>query len=151
MNWRVALILIVVALVAGVGIEYIISTTTSTETNSCTPLSSLAHVPIPVGFTPTVSYEGEWSASIATFAAKPTNASALTYVCTYEAQGTITFYVGLANYLGGWNTLVVLAHKLDSNGNLTVTASIGNETSTNSTAQPYGSVVMTLSFYFNNG
>lgn len=151
MKGHVSLILIVVVLLAGVGIGYFGNTAlnhTSTRTDSCATLSSLRKVSIPVGFEPTVSYEGKWSVSIATFAARADNASALTYVCTYAGSGTETFYVSLANYLGGWNTIVVLAHKLSSSGTLSVQASMGNQTSTNSSTQAYGSAVVTVSFYF---
>lgn len=150
MKGRLSLVLIVVGLLVGVGIGYFANSTlngTTTKTESCTTLSSLRNVAIPVGFEPTVSYQGEWRVSIATFAAKADNVSALTYVCTYVGSGTETFYVGLANYLGGWNTMVVLAHKLGSSGTLTTRASFGNQTSTNSTTQAYGSAVVTESFY----
>ncbi|MDG6907210.1 MAG: hypothetical protein JRN20_15660 [Nitrososphaerota archaeon] len=149
MKRQVTLVLIVVALLVSAGIGYFGSGVLN-KTDSCTTLSSLRNVSIPVGFEPTVSYKGEWRVSIATFAAKADNASALTYVCTYVGSGSNTFYVGLANYLGGWNTMVVLAHKLGSNGALSVEASIGNQTSTNSTTQAYGSAVVTVSFYFAN-
>lgn len=147
------LILIVVILLIGAGIGYFADSTlsgTSTKTDSCSTLSSLRNVAIPAGFEPTVSYQGEWRVSIATFAAKADNVSALTYVCTYLGSGTETFYVGLANYLGGWNTMVVLAHKLGSTGTLSVQASMGNETSTKSTTLAYGSAVVTVSFYIAN-
>lgn len=152
---RVSLILVVIALLVGVGIGYFanstLSRTTTTQTEGiCTPLSSLRGVVIPIGFEPTISYQGQWSMSIATFAAKSNDSSALTYVCTYLGSGTMTFYVGLANYLGGWNTMVVLGHKGGSNGTLTLQASISNESSTNSTTQAYGSAVITVSFYFRN-
>lgn len=153
MKRRDSLVLIVVALLIGVGIGYFANATlngSATKTQSCTTLSSLRKVAIPVGFEPKVSYQGEWRVSIATFAAKANDVSALTYVCTYLGSGTETFYIGLANYLGGWNTMVVLAHKLGSSGTLTLHASFGNQTSTNSTAQAYGSVVVTVSFYFAN-
>ena len=150
---RLSLILIVVALLVGLGIGYFgnsVLNGTSTKTDSCTTLSSLRGVLIPVGFEPQVSYQGEWRVSIATFAAKSNNVSALTYVCTYDGSGTETFYVGLANYLGGWNTMVVLANKLGASGTLTLQANMGNETITNSTTQAYGSAVGTVSFYFGN-
>ena len=173
MKGQVASIFIVVALLIGAGIGYfgdsalnhnpttVTSTSlnyttttrtlsTATVTDSCYTLSSLANVAIPVGLEPTVSYEGGWSVSMATFSAKSTNASALAYTCNYEGNGTVTFYVPLANYLGGWNTLVVLAHKFGSNGTLTVHASGGNQTVTNSTTQSQGSVTLTLTFYFDN-
>ena len=153
MKGRLSLVLMVVGLLVGVGIGYFANSTlngTTTKTESCTTLSSLQNVASPVGFEPTVSYQGEWRVSIATFAAKADNVSALTYVCTYVGSGTETFYVGLANYLGGWNTMVVLAHKLGSSGTLTMSASFGNQTSTNSTTQAYGSAVITLSFDFDN-
>lgn len=124
------------------------SSTTITATDSCGTLSSLATLVIPVGFEPTVSYQGTWSVNIATFAAQSDNASALSYVCTYDGNGTTTFYVPLANYLGGWNTLVVAGHKSGSNGTLTLSASMGNQTATESTSQPYGRVVLTLSWYY---
>ena len=155
MKGRITLLLIVVALLVGAGVGYFANNKfsgTAAKTDSCAPLSSLGDAPIPIGFEPTVSYQGEWGVSIATFAAKADNASALNYVCTYTGSGTITFYVGLANYLGGWNTMVVLAHKLgsSSNGTLSVQASVGNETSTASTTQSYGSATATASFYFAN-
>ncbi len=153
MKGRVSLILIVVALLVGVGMGYFGNSglnRTITQTEPCTTLSSLRNVAIPVGFEPTVAYQGEWRVSIVTFAAKSNNVSALTYVSTYNGRGTNTFYVGLANYLGGWNTMVVLAHKLGTSGTLSVQASIGNETITNSTTQAYGSAVVTVSFYFGN-
>lgn len=150
MKRQLALILIVVALLVGVGIGYFANSAlngTNTKTASCNTLSSLPNVAIPAGFEPTVSYRGEWRVSIATFAAKADNVSALTYVCSYVGSGTQTFYVGLANYLGGWNTMVVLAHKLGSSGTLTLHASFGNQTSTNSTTLAYGSAVITLSVH----
>jgi hypothetical protein len=146
MKGRLSLTLIVVALLVGVGIGYF-GSGISTQTEPCTTLSSLPNVPGPVGFEPTVSYQGEWRVSIATFAAKSDNVSALTYVCTYKGSGTETFYVSLANYSGGWNTMVVLGHKFGSSGALTLQVSIGNQTSTNSTTQAYGSTVITTSFY----
>ena len=147
------LILIVVALLVGAGVGFFANSTlngTATKTQSCTTLSSLQNGAIPVGFEPTVSYQGEWRVSIASFAGKADNVSALAYVCTYIGSGTETFYVSLANYLGGWNTFVVLGHKLGSNGTLTLHASFGNQTSTNSTTQAYGTAVVTISFYFGN-
>ena len=153
MKRRDSLVLIVVTLLIGVGIGYFANSTlngSTTKTQSCSTLSSLRSVAIPVGFEPTVSYQGEWRVSIATFAAEANDASALTYVCTYLGSGTETFYVGLANYLGGWNTMVVLAHKLGLSGTLTLDASFGNQTSTNSTTQAYGSAAVTVSFYFAN-
>lgn len=154
MKGKVSLILIVVALLVGVGIGYFgnnaLNGTTTTQADACTPLSSFQNVAIPVGFEPIVTYDGQWRVSIATFAGKSNNVSALTYVCTYYGSGIETFYVGLANYSGGWNTMVVLGHKFGSSGTLTVQASNGNETITNSTTQDYGSAEITVSFYFGN-
>lgn len=148
MKGRDSLVLIVVALLVGVGIGYF-GSGISTQTEPCTTLSSLQNAASPVGFEPTVSYPGDWRVSIATFAAKSDDVSALTYVCTYNGSGTETFYVGLAN-LSGWNTMVVLGHKFGSSGTLTLQASIGDQTSTNSTTQAYGSTVVTTSFYHGN-
>ena len=147
-------ILLVVASAAAAYSIGVVNQRTSTRTttifttnqNSCTPLSSLSDVAIPVGFHVTVSYEGNWSLSIATFASKVVNSSAFSYACYYEGSGTMTFYVGLANYLGGWSKAAVLAHKFGSNGTLTASASIGDETDSNSTTQSYGSVIATISF-----
>ncbi len=151
MKGRVSLVLIVIALLVGVGIGYYGNTALNGgTTESCSTLSSLRNAASPVGFEPTVTYQGEWRVSIATFAAKSDNVTALTYVCTYVGSGTETFYVGLANYLRGWNTLVVLGHKLGSSGTLTLQGSFGNQTSTNCTTQAYGSAVITVSFYFGN-
>lgn len=166
-------ILLVASLMVGVGAGYlgngapshtitktVISTTisqtmvattltiaTATVTDSCYTQASLDSLFIPAGFLPTVSYEGEWIVSIATFAANSTNASALAYVCSYEGSGTTAFYVPLTNDLGGWSTIVILAHKYGSNGTLTADVSYADLTNTNSTTQPYGSVVVTLSIY----
>lgn len=149
MKGRVFLVLIVVALLVGVGIGYFGNNALNGgKTESCSTISSLRNVAIPVGFEPTVAYQGDWRVSIATFAAKSDNVTALAYVCTYLGNGTETFYVSLANYLGGWNTMVVLGHKLGSSGTLTLGGSFGNQTSTNSTTQAYGSAVITVSFYF---
>lgn len=149
MKRRLALALLVVAVLIGVGIGYFANTALNvTKTDSCTTLSSLQHVAIPIGFEPQVSYQGDWRVSIATFAGKADNVSALSYVCTYYGSGSETFYVHLANYLGGWNTMVVLAHKFSTGGTLSVEASMGNETSTNSTSQSYGSAVITISYHF---
>jgi len=124
----------------------ITTTISTTNQNSCTPLSSLPDMFVPVGFLVTVSYDGNWSLSIASFASKVANTSAFSGACYYEGSGTITFYVGLADHLGGWSTIVVLAHKFGSNGTLTASASIGDETDSNSTTQSYGSVITTISF-----
>jgi len=122
------------------------TTTFTTIQGTCSPLSgSPEPVAIPVGFRVTVSYEGNWSVSIATFAAKSVNASAFSSACYSSGDGTTTFYVGLANYVSGWNTVLALAHKFGTNGTLTVSANIGNETNSSSTAQSYGSAVTTLS------
>ena len=126
----------------------ITTTISTTSPDSCYPLSDSSGLLIPVGFDVTVSYEGDWSLSIASFASKAANVSAFSGACYYEGSGTMTFYVGLANYLGGWNTIVVLAHKFGSNGTLTASASIGDETDSNSTTQSYGSVRTTISFDF---
>ena len=133
---------------------YSLKTSTITETNSCNTLSSEANTTFyypPLGFESTVAYQGNWSVSIATFASQTFNASALAYVCTYNGSGTETFSVGLTNYLGGWSTIVVLAHKLNPNGTLSVQASIGNQTDANYTTQTDDTVLATLSYYFANG
>jgi hypothetical protein len=124
----------------------ITTTISTTNQNSCTPVSSLPDMFVPVGFLVTVSYDGNWSLSIASFASKVVNANAFSGACYYEGSGTMTFYVGLADYLGGWSTVVVLAHKFGSNGTLTASASIGDEANSNSTTQSYGSVIATISF-----
>jgi hypothetical protein len=151
----VVILLVVVGAVAGYALgvanqptSTITTTSFATAQNSCTPQSDWASVPIPLGFLVTVSYSGSWSLSIASFASKVAEASAYSGACGYEGSGTITFYVGLANYSGGWNSLVVLAHKFGSNGTLMVSANIGDETESNSTAQSYGSVITTISFDF---
>jgi len=125
------------------------TTTVTTVTGvqgACSPLSGFSAIPIPVGFDVNVSYVGNWSVSIATFAAKSIDASGFSYACSSMGNGTTTFYVGLANYTGEWNTVLVMGHKFGSSGTLTVSASIGNETSSNRTSQPYGSAFTTLSF-----
>jgi len=158
--------LLVVAILAGAGAGFFTGsstthtttvTTTATETTmmtttatttiqgNCSPLDG-SSIALPVGFRVTVSYEGNWGLSIVTFAANSTSASALDSTCYSEGSGTTTFYVSLANYTGGWNTLVALAHKFGSNGTLTVSANIGNETNSSSTTQSYGSATTTLSF-----
>jgi hypothetical protein len=170
MRNEVIFTLLVVAILAGAGAGFFTGssnthattiTTTSTETTimtttatpiiqgNCSPLGG-SSIALPVGFRVTVSYEGDWSVSIATFAAKSTNAGDFFSACSSTGAGTTTFYVGLANYTGGWNTILAMAHKFGSSGNLTVTASIGNETSSSSTARPYGSATTTLSFNFVN-
>ena len=84
---------------------------------------------------------------MATFAAKSTNASALIYACHYEGRGTTTFYLPTTNQLG-YRTLAVVAHKLGSNGTLTVCAdecALGLS-DRKSTTQPYGTVALTSPF-----
>ena len=161
--------LLVVAILVGAGVGYLfgnlnertvtstfstVSTTTTTVVTTatttvvlgtCSPLGGIPPFPLPVGVRVTVSYEGNWSVSIATFAARTVNGSGFLLACQSEGKGTTTFYVELANYTG-WNTVLATAHKVGSNGTLTVSAAIGNETSSNSTTQPYGSVITTLSF-----
>ena len=164
----VVAVLLVVAILAGAGAgfftgssnahtttvtatatETTVVTTTATTTvqGNCSPLGG-SSIAVPVGFDITVSYEGDWRLSIATFAANSTNASLLDSTCYTEGSGTTTFYVSLANYTGGWNTVVALAHKFGANGTLTVSASIGSETNSSSTNLSYGSAITTLSFRF---
>jgi len=165
--------LLVVAILAGAGAGYLVgnanertvnststlsvvststafSTTTTTVTTtegSCFSLNSASGAQsLPVGFHVTVSYAGEWSISIATFSSKPINESAFWLACYSEGSGTATFYVGLANYVGGWNTVVATARAFGSNGTLTVSANIGNATNSSSTTQSSNIAVTTMSF-----
>ena len=121
------------------------TTTTTVVLGTCSPVGGIPPFPLPVGFRVTVSYEGNWSVSIATFAAKVVNGTGFFSACESEGNGTTAFYVGLANYTG-WNTVLAMAHKSGSNGTLTVSAAIGNETSSDSTSLPYGSALTTLTF-----
>jgi hypothetical protein len=126
-------------------ITLVTTTTTTVMLGTCSPIGGIPPFPLPVGFHVTVSYEGNWSVAIATFAAKTVNGSGFVSACESLGNGTTTFYVGLANYTG-WNSVLAMAHKFGSNGTLTVDAAIGNETSSNSTTQPYGSAITILSF-----
>jgi len=122
------------------------TTASSTVVGPCSALSNASGTAIPVGFRVTVSNEGNWSVSIAAFASKSANESIFYYSCYSDGIGTRTFYVGLGNYTGGQNTLQALAQKLGANGDLTISASIGNKNDSNSATQPYGSAVVTLTF-----
>jgi len=122
------------------------TTAFSTAVGPCSPLSNTSGIAIPVGFRVTISNEGNWSISIAAFAAKSANESTFYYSCYSDGIGTRTYYVGLGNYTGGQNTLQALAQKLSANGNLTLNASIGSENDSNNVAQPYGSTFVTLTF-----
>jgi len=144
----VAVILVLVAAGGGAGYYFGAQQSNTANIGSCSPLPAQDGASATIaGFHVTVSYDGSWRLTVATFASKVIDANALFSTCIYEGSGTMTFYVGAANY-SGWSTLVALGHKFGSNGTLTVTANLGNVTGSNSTTQSYGSATTTISFDF---
>ena len=135
---------ILTSAVTSAGVGYLIGLSNQPSLGRCTPTGTVQGS-IPAGAGVEVSYQGNWRLSVVEFGSNQTTASALDYVCYYEGSGTTSFYVSYANYQG-WNTILALAHKWGTAGNLTLTVlGAGPSSSTNSTASPYGDASTSLS------
>jgi hypothetical protein len=144
--------LLVVAMVAGAGVGYLISsrgtamnTTTTTITASCPSATTEEYTPS--GFRVGVTYQGPWNATVSTFSTPATTPGYLLSSCRYGGIGTAYVYVPSLD-LNGLQTVVGTAHKLDSgNGTLTVTVTYGGLSRYNSTTLPFGSATIQLNEY----